>query len=86
MIVQLGHLGDSTVTWFDATLLKPDTDITVLCGFADGTVETGYFDSETDCWRSAADAMRFNEKLVCWADLPEVPSASAAVKESEVAA
>ncbi|MDR3405155.1 MAG: hypothetical protein P4L99_21855 [Chthoniobacter sp.] len=62
------------IEWHNAEETKPDMDTTVLVGFEEGDCEIGYFDSESDAWRSAGDAMRFNQPVVAWADLPPVPN------------
>lgn len=61
------------IEWHDAATDLPDTDTTVLCGFEDGECEPGYYDSASECWRSAS-AGRFTEDVEFWAHLPEVPN------------
>jgi hypothetical protein len=58
------------LAWHSVSETLPDADITVLCGFADGEICTGYLD---EVWRST-EALRFVEEPTFWAHLPELPT------------
>lgn len=61
----------ASFAWHDASKEKPDTDTTVILGFADGETAHGYWCSETEFWRTTdaltAAGVRY------WMQCPEVP-------------
>ncbi len=61
------------LTWNDARETTPDDGETVIVAFADGDTEHGYFDTETDEWRSM-EAAAYSAPVEFWAQCPETPT------------
>jgi hypothetical protein len=60
------------IFWHDATISKPDEEITVLVSCADGSVGDAYVEDST--WYWCGSASEITEPVYWWADLPQSPN------------
>lgn len=64
----------ATIEWKDARVEVPDDSETVICGFEDGVTEHGFWDSESEQWRSLEGHVYPNSDVEFWARCLEVPT------------
>lgn len=59
----------------------PDDEEAVLCVWLDdGDLDTGFYDSDSECFRSRGSASKFKPQPDAWARFPEVEKVTGKVK------